>query len=480
MRFRPFYASTGRGLDREAQLADEQRLAPPEHPLLQLQHGLGNRAVQRLISAGQVRPRTQDAYEDQAERLTEEVLGASPEAVEAGRDAARREQNEAAPPARTADSGGGAPLPDDVRDFFAARLGRDLSAVRVHTGPHADVLARRLDAEAFTVGHDITFADGAYQPETEAGRKLLAHELIHVVQQTGGSGHLGITGRPRSERSPQRHLCVDASRFTPQIPMTLARFKTWVAGELSAVTGLTVRFAGPRLEIVADGRTATSATAARVLRLAIAHRRHLFIDPTTGSTHHVAGRGMQLKVTTARRTLVAMRPGIIILHELAHEFAANLKPTNYDQQMQALQQRYQQLAVQNQMAGQLTTPELDQIRQYNPRNVQADENIPVALSNQIRRERGLDIVRTQYILELEYPPPPQGTTGSARWTPYTQFTLQGNNPSGFIYQRIRDGELFYSTVDFVQQMARLGHPPTPSTAQMVPIDQMPSLRRFVL
>lgn len=64
-------------------------------------------------------------------------------------------------------------------------LGSDFGDVRVHTGPSADSLAGRLDAVAFTMRNDIFFARGRYSPGTREGDRLLAHELVHVIQQNG-------------------------------------------------------------------------------------------------------------------------------------------------------------------------------------------------------------------------------------------------------------------------------------------------------
>jgi hypothetical protein len=83
--------------------------------------------------------------------------------------------------------GGGAPLARDARDFFEPRLGVDLGHVRVQTGSQAARVARQLDARAFTVGNNITFGAGQYQPSSSEGRRLIAHELTHVIQQ-GGAG----------------------------------------------------------------------------------------------------------------------------------------------------------------------------------------------------------------------------------------------------------------------------------------------------
>jgi hypothetical protein len=79
-------------------------------------------------------------------------------------------------------SGGGKPLPETVRRKMEAAFGADFSNVRVHIGPQAE----RIGALAFTVGGDIYFAPGRYQPETLRGQQLLGHELAHVVQQRAG------------------------------------------------------------------------------------------------------------------------------------------------------------------------------------------------------------------------------------------------------------------------------------------------------
>ena len=81
----------------------------------------------------------------------------------------------------------GAPLPQAARDQFEPRFGHDFSSVRVHTGGAAAESARELGAQAYTLGQDIVFAAGRYAPETPAGRQLLAHELTHTIQQTGGA-----------------------------------------------------------------------------------------------------------------------------------------------------------------------------------------------------------------------------------------------------------------------------------------------------
>jgi len=79
---------------------------------------------------------------------------------------------------------GGSPLPGALRDFYEPRFGQDFSGVRLHTDAQAATAAQTVQARAFTLGSHIVLGAGEYAPETERGRKLLAHELTHVVQQT--------------------------------------------------------------------------------------------------------------------------------------------------------------------------------------------------------------------------------------------------------------------------------------------------------
>jgi hypothetical protein len=89
--------------------------------------------------------------------------------------------------------GAGVPLAAGVRGRMQRDFGRDFSEVRVHSDPTAADLARVFNAAALTVGHDIVFGRDRYQPDTRVGRRLLAHELAHVVQQRG-AGHSSRDG----------------------------------------------------------------------------------------------------------------------------------------------------------------------------------------------------------------------------------------------------------------------------------------------
>jgi Domain of unknown function (DUF4157) len=79
----------------------------------------------------------------------------------------------------------GRPLEPAVRTEMEDRLGHDFSRVRVHTDGGSAASARALGARAYTVNPEIVFDSGRYAPTTPEGRRLLAHELAHVVQQQG-------------------------------------------------------------------------------------------------------------------------------------------------------------------------------------------------------------------------------------------------------------------------------------------------------
>jgi hypothetical protein len=84
--------------------------------------------------------------------------------------------------------GSGRTLDSGARSRMEAAFGHDFSGVRIHTDSRAASLSSNLNARAFTIGSDVAFGSGEYNPSTPAGDALLAHELAHVVQQGGGNG----------------------------------------------------------------------------------------------------------------------------------------------------------------------------------------------------------------------------------------------------------------------------------------------------
>jgi hypothetical protein len=129
------------------------KLDPPT--VKQMQRALGNAAVQRML--------VQRAAAGPTE-VDDEIAGQI-----------------------SASRGSGAALDEGIADRAGQALGQDFTNVNVHTDGAADNLSRSLSAKAFTTGSDIYFREGAYQPATSDGQRLIAHELTHVVQQGGSS-----------------------------------------------------------------------------------------------------------------------------------------------------------------------------------------------------------------------------------------------------------------------------------------------------
>jgi hypothetical protein len=115
---------------------------------------------------------------------------------------------------------GGESLPRDLRDRFEPALGTDLGAVRLHHGPQASLAAEALRAKAFAAGPHVVFGAGRYAPGTQAGLRLLAHELAHVVQQ-------GVAGTARVDR---------ANAADPRLPATQAEALADAAAAAADIT----------------------------------------------------------------------------------------------------------------------------------------------------------------------------------------------------------------------------------------------------
>lgn len=127
----------------------------------------------------------------------------------------------------------GARLDESTRAFMEPRFGHDFSGVQVHADQRAAASAQAVHALAYTVGTDVVFGAGQYQPRTGSGQRILAHELAHVVQQSGG--------KPKLQERPQ----LDAGNRNPR-PAEAA------AGVKHSTNSLTIGHAGDPLEREAD------------------------------------------------------------------------------------------------------------------------------------------------------------------------------------------------------------------------------------
>lgn len=177
--------------------------SPSIPALLQLQRTYGNRYVQRLVARALIQPKLKvgpanDKYEQEADQIAAQVMrrpeNPSPLAEETITPVQRQSGSgdgagfQVAPEVEQLiahHSAGGQPLPEMVRRTVEPRFGADFSGVRVHADAAADQLNQTLQAQAFTTGPNIFFRRGAYAPGAQSGQQLLAHELTHVIQQTG-------------------------------------------------------------------------------------------------------------------------------------------------------------------------------------------------------------------------------------------------------------------------------------------------------
>jgi len=182
----------------------EYRLTPPQ-------------AMQARLAVGA----SDDSLEQEADRAAAQVLGGPGKA---------RVQTSSVPHLSRVASGSataslapasvsrtlqapGEPLSGATRSFFEPRFGHDFAQVRVHRDNAAANSARDVAAHAYTVGRHVVFAQGRYAPDSPAGRTLLAHELAHVVQQSGSAvgGRVqragdGAGDSPAKQSSPTRRV----------------------------------------------------------------------------------------------------------------------------------------------------------------------------------------------------------------------------------------------------------------------------------
>ncbi|MDA0672671.1 MAG: DUF4157 domain-containing protein [Cyanobacteria bacterium] len=106
--------------------------------------------------------------------------------------------------------GGGQQLAPQLQAQMGQAMGADFSGVRVHADTQADQLNRSVGARAFTTGQDVFFRQGQYQPGSRGGQELIAHELTHVVQQSGGV---------MAQRTPQDSKFISAPSLITQAPL---------------------------------------------------------------------------------------------------------------------------------------------------------------------------------------------------------------------------------------------------------------------
>ena len=220
----------------------------PLHPVLQLQRQVGNQAVLAMLRSGALQAKlavgsADDPAEKEADEVAERVMrkpsgagaigactcaaggemceecrkkelevpGAAPVVQRRAVRGAAGMSN--APPIVHQTLGGsGRPLDAATRADMEGRFGYDFSAVRIHADARAAESAKSIDAFAYAVGNDIAFGEGQYAPQSEAGQRLLAHELTHVAQHDAAGGAI------RRQPDPNAPATQAPSPVTPAPP----------------------------------------------------------------------------------------------------------------------------------------------------------------------------------------------------------------------------------------------------------------------
>ena len=207
-----------------------------------------NKRLQKKLSIGA----SNDPLELEADRVADQVLSAPVHsAVSSVTPSIQRFTGQstgiegaATPSVDHVLASSGKPLDATLQQDMGQRFGHDFSRVRVHTGTAAEQSARDVNAHAYTVGHNIAFGVGRFAPGTYEGRRLLAHELTHVVQQSANQG-VGLIQRAEvDDRScaglpdiapdidTKVNSEISAAKSAASTPLVVADFLKDVAGRV--------------------------------------------------------------------------------------------------------------------------------------------------------------------------------------------------------------------------------------------------------
>jgi hypothetical protein len=264
--------------------ADTSRRAPPLHGLLQRKCGCGThtpaggscqscadktKGLQRKLSLGAAN----DPLELEADRAADQVLrragsigiNPSPPAIQRAPSPSPGDRSDVPESVHRVIAASGRPLDLPIRREMEQGFGHDFSQVRIHHGSAAEKSAKDVEARAYTVGSSIVFGEGQFAPSTGEGRRLLAHELAHVAQQTApgpanqqGGGNPARAGADLLQRTPAA-----PTNASGAAPRDLSRIRI-----------------DPIADFVASSLTAPRSINAQVSDPAVVHMSWEFYDPT--------------------------------------------------------------------------------------------------------------------------------------------------------------------------------------------------------
>ena len=195
---RPVQKQEEKKEEEPVQKAEEKK--EEEEPVQKQEEKKEEEPIQKAEEKKEEEPVQKAAEEEKEEEETVQKKGGQPAGIE-GRGYVQQELSR--------HSSNGYPLPSTVRAEMEGSFGTSFGAVRLHTNSTAQQMSKAIGAKAFTHGHDIYFNSGYYDPATQAGKHLLAHELTHVVQQGGGKQAGSLS--PQGQGTIHRELERDAS-----------------------------------------------------------------------------------------------------------------------------------------------------------------------------------------------------------------------------------------------------------------------------
>jgi len=163
------------------------------NPILNLQQTIGNKAVTELLEEGIIQAKLEistpgDTHEQEADSMASKVMRKEDDRVmtkpsQITSKPSHQQTTTQFDSSIKSTKGSGSSLDKSTRNFMESRFKNDFSNVKIHTDSNASNMSKSIHAKAFTIGNDIYFKSGMFNPASNSGKELLAHELTHTIQQ---------------------------------------------------------------------------------------------------------------------------------------------------------------------------------------------------------------------------------------------------------------------------------------------------------
>ncbi|MCF6358780.1 MAG: DUF4157 domain-containing protein, partial [Draconibacterium sp.] len=208
----PFFAAP------QTRLIQQKPIAESITPLVQRQEEEEEEAQPKLLET------TVQKQEEEEEELQMQPIEEEEDMLQPKSDSPVKETHSATEQILNSSKGNGSPLNSEIQSQMEGSFGANFSGVKIHTDSTAVQLNKELGAQAFTAGKDIYFNEGKYSPDSRNGKKLLAHELTHSVQQGAAQvqpfiqREITATTSPTTERAiEEATTCDEATQREKEI-----------------------------------------------------------------------------------------------------------------------------------------------------------------------------------------------------------------------------------------------------------------------